>query len=104
MTTSNALTRVPENVDIDTTIRGKIIVTANGEDWVLDMEPFGITVDSSNSEIMDSISAAVKEQLGRIFLSILKLRKLLIPEIFTCTLHQLQGFQRCFHRCQMMPG
>jgi hypothetical protein len=65
MTTSNALTRVPENVDIDTTIRGKIIVTANGEDWVLDMEPFGITVDSSNSEIMDSISAAVKEQLGR---------------------------------------
>jgi hypothetical protein len=42
-------------------MENKIIVIINGEEHSYDYEPFGLTFDSSDSEIITAISAAIQE-------------------------------------------
>ncbi len=45
-------------------MRNKIIITANNRDYRLDMEPFGITMDTPSSTILSMIAACVQEATG----------------------------------------
>lgn len=46
------------------TLENKIVVCANNEDRVYDYETFGLTFDSSEAEILSTISPMVRESLG----------------------------------------
>ena len=45
-------------------MENKIIVVINGAEESYDFEPFGLTFDSSDSEIKGAITGAIREKFG----------------------------------------
>ena len=51
-----------EPLATESEVTDKLIICINGEDWILPYDDFGITFNSTETEIMEAIRPAIQEQ------------------------------------------
>lgn len=62
------------------TIRGKIIVTMEGQDFQRDLGFYGLSINSSEADIIGAIAPMIQEQFGENIRGTYKVRKALANE------------------------
>ena len=75
---SNENNNLPANVtviDPSDTVRNKIFVTIDGQDWQEDLDALGLDFDSSEQELMERIAPIIQEEFGRDITEHYKVRK-----------------------------
>jgi len=73
---TNVVPIVSESYSVDSDeVTGKVFVTIGGRDYIKNYDDFGLTFDSTESEIISAISDAVREELGQDITSLYKVRK-----------------------------
>ncbi len=74
----NSNNQVPSVIQITPVgVTGKIIVSIDGCDWIRDLVSFGLTIDSSEQEIMSAVSSAIREEFNTDITNYYKVRKAL---------------------------
>jgi enterochelin esterase-like enzyme len=71
MTTPNNV--VP--ISAEDTVRNRIFVTIDGQDWQKDLAEVGLSFDSSEREIMDRLVPIINEEFGQDIRDYYKIRK-----------------------------
>jgi len=58
-------------------VTGKLIVSIEGRDWIQDLSMFGLTIESSEQDIMSAITPAIREEFNTDISNYYKVRKAL---------------------------
>jgi hypothetical protein len=58
-------------------VTGKLIVSIEGRDWIQNLSMFGLTIESSEQEIMSAITPAIREEFNTDISNYYKVRKAL---------------------------
>lgn len=69
---------LPANIELlnpDNTVREKVFVTIEGQDWQRDLNELGLTFDSSEQEIMEVIVPLIEEEFDTNIRDLYKIRK-----------------------------
>ena len=69
---------LPANIELlnpDETVRDKIFVTIDGQDWQKSLDELGLSFDSTEQEIMDMIVPIIEEEFDTNISDLYKVRK-----------------------------
>ena len=93
---------LPANIELmnpDDTVKNRVFVTIEGEDWQHDLSSLGLTFDSSEEEIMDMIVPLIEEEFDVTIRDLYKVRKATNNQnIFVIPNSTAGKYSKCFTR------